>query len=212
MSTKLCRFCKANYAAALSFGGTNPAVILVIVVSHLNHTCIRCLHILSLAAYFILHRSGQGQHLEEARSEARTPQAPRRAESASRASACALVSVGRFLRRQRSDPSQVRDAAPRPRRWGHEGRSSSVVWHVSADLLSSRGGVLPRRIAWPGAKAARPERRAQAQPRSNGVRRATNGRQRTDLCSSPGRAARDRARSLSSSPQHRTRNSAQKKP
>lgn len=79
--------------------------------------------------------------LDQARFEAGPPQATRRAEPSSRAGASPLVSVERFLRRPRSDPGQVRDAAPRQRRRRLEGRRCRAVRRVPPDLLSGRGSI-----------------------------------------------------------------------
>jgi hypothetical protein len=211
MSSKLRRHGKLNYAAVRFGIGCAVAKIRICCRGKGVSRLILSLDIFIFAAYFKLHNPQYERRLEEARSQARTPESPWRAESSSRTCARALVSVGRLLRCQRSHSGQVRDAAPRPCRWRIQGRSRSVIWCISPDLLSGRGGIRARWIAWPRAEAARTERRAQTRHRCDGLHRAAHGRRWIDSRSSVSRTTRNRARYLGSPPQHRTRNSAQKK-
>lgn len=211
MSNKLCRVCKFNYAA-ISFDRHRDMRFCSTIYRDTRHFLhIVCLDVLIYTAYFSLHSIQCEQRLEETRSEARTPESSWRAQSSSRARSRAVVSLRRLLRCERSHSGQIRDAPPRPRRWRIQGRSRSAVWGVSPDLLSGGGGVRARWITRPHAEAARTERRAQAQHQCDGLHREAHRRRWTSSRSSIGRTTRNRTRHLCSPPQHRTRNSAQKK-
>jgi hypothetical protein len=211
MSNRLCRECKFNYAA-ICFNRPHDVRLSSAILRYLRHFLhIVCLDVFIFTAYFNLHDIQCEQRLEKTRSEARTPESSRRAQSSSRARSRAVVSLRRLLRCERSHSGQIRDAPPRPRRWRIQGRSRSVVWGVSPDLLSGGGGVRARWITRPHAEAARTERRAQAQLQCDGLHREAHRRRWTSSRSCIGRATRNRTRHLCSPPQHRTRNSAQKK-
>lgn len=211
MSIKICRICKFNYAVKSFFKKHDLSINRYLYLFMTTYNVIFCIAILYFAAYFKLLIMRKGSHFEEVKPEVRTPESSRCTESPSRTCTCSLVSVWRFLRCKRYYSGQIRDAAPCPGRWCIEGRSCGIVWCISPNLLSSRGRVRARRFVWPHAETAGPQGRAQAQYRCDGIRRAAYRRCRTDSRSSFIRTTQSRTRFISSSPKHRTRNSAQKK-
>lgn len=211
MSSKLRRLCKLNYAA-LDSCVQDERSDMSILSNIAQYIRLRAgLGIDTCAAYFKLHTLHRCSDLDQARSKAGAPQAPRRTESPSREGAGALAPVERFFRRPRLDSSQVRDAAPCQRRRRIEGRRCGPVRHVTANLLSGRGRVCSRWLGRTRSEAAWAQGSTQAQFRGDGVCRTTSRRRWRDSRPGASRATGIRARHLGPPPQHRTRNRAQKK-
>jgi hypothetical protein len=163
------------------------------------------------AAYFILRNCRGVDRLAQARCQGRASQSARRVESQSGASARPLVRGERFFRCARPGAGEVRDASAREPRGGHEGRCSHAVRPVPADLLSSRGGLRPRRADRTTSPPSRAERGAQAQARGDGLHRATARGRRSDAREDAGAPHQSPAGRVGPSAQHRARHRAQKK-
>jgi hypothetical protein len=88
------------------------------------------------------------------------------------------------LRFQGSAPSPLRDVATPYRREHVDSQCRSGVWGLAADILSSASGFRPIWTRWLTALSARPERWAQGDRRSSGLRgKFAGGRPLPDYCS-----------------------------
>lgn len=210
--SKLCRTCKLNFAAmsvsirsiALKYSAILDVIRVIAVVPHLDSGY--------CAAYFKIHTFREICSHVQARCQGRASQTTRRAQPESGAGARALVPGRRVLRCPRSGTGEVRDVAAGEPRGRIQSRSRGAVRSVASHLLSGRSSLCPRRTGGAATAPAGAEGRAQAQARGDELYRAAPRGRRSNPRPHAGAQHRDRARRVGTSPQHRARNGAQKKP
>src|SRR5262249_21254310 len=91
------------------------------------------------------------------------------AQSSARRGHSPVVPHERFLRRQRYDSGQVRDAASGAGRAAADNAVGKSVWFLTPILLSGTTGIRAERIVGIDTAETRPSRRTQTHRRGNGV-------------------------------------------
>jgi hypothetical protein len=211
MLSKLRRICNTHFAAYLTRHWSESQHQLNISYAGYESSLANVVDSTLIAAYSILHTDPAKRQLAQSRPQARTAQPSRRSQSPPRARARAAVPVGRFLRRPRPGPEQVRNAAPLPCRWRLQSRGGRALRDVAPDALPGRSGVRARRHNGPVAQTPWAQAGAQAHRTGHGLHREAPDRRRLDACPCPGARNRIHTRAIGSSAQHRTRACAQKK-
>ena len=210
-SSKLCRTCKIIYTAELSLMNRLMAFISTNVGYRWSHGRHKDLYTDVRAAYIYLQIVCPGTPFDTQQTQSSASQAGRWPEPSSRTCSRAVVPERGLLRRPRSGPGEVRDAASGSHRGDREVGSSRTLRRVAPNVLPGRSRLRASGIERPDPQASRAEGRTQAHARSDAIYRREDCRGRSSRRPSARSTDQDRTGCAGPPPQYRTRPGAEKK-
>lgn len=210
-SSKLRRMCNVIYAAQLSLVNIFMAVMAVFVAYRLGHGRHKDLYIDVRAAYIDLQIVCPGTPFGAPQTQSSASQAGRWPEPSSRTCSRALVPERGLLRRPRSGPGEVRDAASGSHRGDREVGSSRTLRRVAPNVLPGRSRLRASGIERLDPQASRAEGRTQAHAPSDALYRREDCRRRSSRRPSARSTDQDGTGCVGPPPQYRTRPGAEKK-